>query len=319
VANVELPAIVKAWQQGNLRIVPVFDGMSPEQASAEVSRRFGIEIGDINGHAVDSNLSPEDNAARIAARLARTHVQDARDRGAPPITRLVSYDDTADLREQAVLNLDWRHRLASGLLDSSDEGRLRSALGTAAGALKEAYGASDITLAVKAHLPLAVALGHALSEPTGCTLRLHRDGMAWTTTRTPTGDTPLVLEEGLKGPADAHVASLAVSISRAVDSGVDDHIRQGNRYRHRWVLTPRDGPGRDAVAGPQSANAWGQQIGVALTTLADRPDIHGTDLFMAAPVEVAVFVGWWANAVGEVNLMNWTDKTGPYRRMWTLP
>jgi hypothetical protein len=30
-------------------------------------------------------------------------------------------------------------------------------------------------------------------------------------------------------------------------------------------------------------------------------------------------IGWWTNAADNINLMNWTGKTGPYARMWTLP
>jgi hypothetical protein len=42
-------------------------------------------------------------------------------------------------------------------------------------------------------------------------------------------------------------------------------------------------------------------------------------VFLATPVELAVMIGWWSNAAGNNNLMNWTAKTGPYTRMWTLP
>ena len=47
--------------------------------------------------------------------------------------------------------------------------------------------------------------------------------------------------------------------------------------------------------------------------------VEHVDIFLATPVEVAVMIGWWTNAAGNINLMNWTGKTGPYARMWTLP
>lgn len=320
VATVELPAIARAWQKSGLRIVPVFDRMTAEQASDEISRLTGIEIGNMNGHHIDGNLSPEANVAEIGRRLVRAHIHDARSRGEPPILRLVSYDDTAGLREQAVLNLDWRHRLASGRLEPSDESHLRTALAAATGAVKDAYGACEVTVAVKAHLPLAVAMGHAFNQPSGCTLRLHRDdGEAWTATPAPAADHALQQEEALKGPVDTRVASLEVSITRDVEAGVNAYVREGNRYWQRWTFKPLRGPGRDTVDGSQTANAWAHQIATALTTLADRHDIDRVDLFLAAPVEVAILVGWWANAAGRVDVMNWEEKTGPYRRMWSLP
>lgn len=319
VATVELPAIARAWQKRGLRIVPVFDGMTAERASDEISRLTGIEIGDMNGHHIDGNVSPEGNAAEIARRLVRAQVQDARRGGEPPIVRLISYDDTAGLREQAVLNLDWRHRLGQGRLEASDEGQLREALTAATGALKEAYGACEVTLAVKAHLPLAVALGHAFARTTGCTIRLHRgDEDDWVARAVLTGEDGLIPGEALKGPAQTRVASLEVSISRDVEAGVQAHASQGNRYRHRRILKPAGGVSRSAVDGSDTANSFAHQIGTELSTLADRSDIDRVDLFLAAPVEVAVLVGSWANAVGEVLLMDW-GKRGPFSRMWTLP
>lgn len=47
VAMVELPAIVKAYRRG-LRIVPVFDGLTPSEA-ADLISAHGVEIGDTTG------------------------------------------------------------------------------------------------------------------------------------------------------------------------------------------------------------------------------------------------------------------------------
>lgn len=318
VAKVELPAIAKAWRRGGLRIVPVFEGISPKQASELVSE-FGVEVQDSNGYVVDPRLSADIAAAEIAARYLRAHIKDAHSRGAAPTVRLVSYDDTALLRDQALLNLDWRHHLVDGSLTKAAEERLRSALWSASGTVKETYGTCEIMLGVKAHLPLAVAMGYAFSEPTGCTLRMSREGVDWTTSRTTGGATPLDERMGLKGPVDAAAASLEVSISRDIEAGVNAYAADGHRYRHRLMLTPPAGVGRAALDGPQKANAWARQIGDALTRLADSPDVERTDLFLATPVELAVMIGWWANAAGEVSLMNSIGKTGPYERMWALP
>ncbi|MBW3576149.1 MAG: SAVED domain-containing protein [Actinobacteria bacterium] len=317
VAKVELPAIARAARNKHLRIVPVFDGMTPQEGAALVSR-MGVEIGDSHGHVVDPDADPPTTSAAIASRYVRGHLKDAHTAGASPVVRMVTYDDTASLRDRAVLNLDWRHHLTDGNLTANTEQRLRSALHAATGALKAAYGACQVTIAAKAHLSLAVALGHAFSQPTGCTLRLHREDGAWTTLAAPENPAPLNETRGGRGPVDAGRACVELSVTRNVDARVAAHISAGNRYRHRVILTPADGPGRTTVGSSEIANGWAQQIGDVLTRVADQSDVDHTDLFLATPIELAVMIGWWTNAAGRINLMDWA-KTGPYRRLWELP
>lgn len=318
VALVELPAIAKRALASDFRLVPIFDGMSPSEGIERLSR-FGIEVGESQGHVVDQRHRHEVTAASIAATYMRAHVQGAHQAGIDPIIRLVSYDDTADKRDVALLNLDWRHHLEDGSLSDLSYQILRSALKEACAAVKESYGACEIELAVKAHLPLAAALGYAFSEPTGCTLRMLRDSIEWRTSRDSREVTPLNVEHPMKGPVSTRRASVEVAVSRTIDAGVRRYIGEGNRYRHRVVLTPPDGIGRDAVADPDWSNSWSRQIGEELIGLADRDDVESIDLFLACSVELAVSIGWWANAAGPINLMNWKGKSGPYEPMWTLP
>jgi hypothetical protein len=76
---------------------------------------------------------------------------------------------------------------------------------------------------------------------------------------------------------------------------------------------------RDAVVDPDSSNSWARQVGEELVGLADRDDVESIDLFLACPVELAIAIGWWTNAAGPINLMNWKGKHGPYEPMWSLP
>lgn len=317
VARVELPAISRAWSRNGLRIVPVFDGMTPEEAATRM-RDLGIEIQDSNGHVVDTEQSDEATAREIAARCARAQINRARASGTPPSIRFVTYDDTADLRDEAVVNLDWRHHTADDALTAVAEQRLRSALRSTSRAVKEAYGTSEITLAVKAHLPLAAALGHAFAEPTGCTLRMPRGEQSWDATRRSAEVPPLTSLRSLRGPVNADAAALEISVSRNVEVGVDA-FAQGHPCLHRAKLLPATGPSREAIDSPQTANAWARQIGDTITDLCDTRHVEHVDVFLATPVELAVMIGWWTNAAGNINLMNWTGKTGPYARMWTLP
>lgn len=318
VADVELPAIARAARDRAIRITPVFDGLTPSEAAERVSR-FGIEIGDNNGHVVDRALSTADTAAAIALAHATGEVQAARRARRPPIVRLVTYDDTAAHRDDAILNLDWRHRFASPALDRSSEDRLRDALARTTAAMKATYGATEITLAVKAHLPIAVALGHAFAEPTGCTIRMTRDDLTYTVHRAGTDATRLREGPYSKGPTDVRAAAVEVAVTRDTEAGVNAYIGTGNRYRERILLVPPDGPGRFAIDGSEICNAWARQISDVAARLAARPDLDRVDLFLACPVELAVAIGWWANAIGLVQLLNWTGKTGPYAPMWRLP
>ncbi|MGH9027128.1 MAG: SAVED domain-containing protein [Acidimicrobiia bacterium] len=318
VASVELPAIARAARDRGIRIAPVFDGLSPSDASERVSR-LGIEIGESNGHVVDQTASSLETAAAIAARYASAEVKAACANGREPIVRLITYDDTAPRRGEAVLNLDWRHALASDDATPDVEARLRKALLASTGALKAAYGASQIALAAKAHLPAAAALGHSFAETTGCTVRMDRDGAIYTADRTIADIADLQVTWHLKGPIDARAAAVEVAVTRDSTAGVSAHVADGHRYRDRATLTPSAGSGRFALDGPESCNAWAHQVGNLLTELGARPDIDRVDLFMACPVELAVAIGWWANATGPVTLMNWAGKTGPYTPMWHLP
>jgi hypothetical protein len=318
VEHVELPGIAKRARTGSFRLVPIFDGMSPSEGAERLSA-FGIEVGENQGHVVDQRQRPEVTAADIAAFYMRAHVSDAAGAGSDPVIRLVSYDDTADMRDVAVLNLDWRHLLASDSLDLQSYELLRAALNDACAVVKETYGACEVKLAAKAHLPLAVALGYAFSEPTGCTLRMVRDSVEWTTTRNVREVPPLNVKPQMQGPVTTDRASLEVAVSREIDAGVRDYIGNGNRYRHRVVLTPPDGISREAIRNPECSNFWARQVGEQLINLTDRGDVDSIDVFLACPVELAIAIGWWANAAGPINLMNWKGKNGPYERMWVLP
>lgn len=317
VAQVELPAIARAARDRGIRITPVFDGLTPSEA-AERTSRLGIEISDNNGHVVDSSMAHADTAAAIALAHATGEVRAAHRSARRPIVRLVTYDDTAAHRDDAVLNFDWRHHFTSPILDGSSEARLGETLARITAAMKAAYGATEITLAVKAHLPIAVALGHAFAEPTGCTIRMAREDTTYTVGRGRTEATPLRELPYSKGPIESRAAAVEVAVTRDTEAGVSAYIATGTRYRERILLVPPAGYGRFSLDGSDTCDAWARQTSEAVARLAARPDLDRVDLFLACPVELGVAIGWWANATGPVRLLNWTGKTGPYAPMWHL-
>lgn len=264
-----------------VRVTPVFDGLTPSEAAERISR-FGIEIGDNNGHVVGPSLANADTAAAIALAHATGEVRAARRSVRPPIVRLVTYDDTAAHRADAVLNLDWRHRFTGPTLDSGWEHRLRDALAGTTAAMKATYRATEITLAVKADLPIAVALGHAFAEPTGCTIRMARDDLTYTVGRAGTDATPLRGTPYSTGPIESRAAAVEVAVTRDTEAGVNAYSGAGNRYRERILLVPPDGPGRFSLDGSETCNAWARQTARSLPASPLAPTSTGSTCFSPA-------------------------------------
>ncbi len=319
VATVELPAIAAARSGHGLLVIPVFDDMTPSEGSDRLREATGFELGEQNGHVVQPGSDPTVTARAVAARVAEALIARAYSENLPASMRLVTYDDTADMRDTAVLSVDWRHRFSSGAIDEATRADLKEALATVAGLLKARYGPSTLQLAIKSHLPIAAAIGYAFAEPTGYTIRMPRGEEEFHTIRRPDAVEPLVREAFPAGPIDARAAALGVAVSRDVDAGITARVRAGDKYRERLTLKPPKGTARTAVQDANTCAAWAAQIGSTLTELSDRNDIDCIDLYLATPVELAVAIGWWANAVGPLRLMNWLGKTGPYEPLWSLP
>ena len=235
---------------------------------------------------------------------------------------MVTYDDTAPHRDRAVLNFDWSQHMTSDSLDQPTRKQLHQALTVATKTLKRVYGATEIPISIKAHLGFAVALGHEFSQPTGCRPVVITDNETrWATHADSDTETVPLREETLSpGPATSSTAALEVSISRPTTAGVDAYTKiTGHPYRRRKRFTPDGGPNRCSLDGPATAAAWARQIGRAIVELNDRSDIARVDLFLAAPIQLAVLIGYWLNSAGTIRIMNWRGKTGPYEPLWTLP
>lgn len=319
IQTIEIPAFQRALQQKPLILIPVFDGISPTKDKKRLDR-VAPWIREQQGLILRST-SEEAAERHVARRCVRTHTAAAADTGQQPIVRLVSYDDTAPLRERAVLNFDWSEHMTTDSLGAATRSDLRWALTTAAKALKSSYGATEIHISIKAHLGFGVALGHEFSEPTGCLpVVLTADGTRWSPDADSDVETAKIREETLPpGPATSSKAAVEIAISRPTTAGVDSYTeitRQAYRYRRRF--TPIGGPSRFSIDGPPTAASWARQIGQAIVEVSDRSDITGVDLFLSAPIQIAVLIGYWLNSAGRIRIMNWKGKTGPYEPIWTL-
>ena len=105
------------------------------------------------------------------------------------------------------------------------------------------------------------------------------------------------------GPVGSTLASVEVSITQDVGPGVDITVAAtGTTYRTRTSLQPASGPGQTVVADSISANGWAGQTAEAIRTASRQPGVTDVDLYIAAPLQVAVFLGWRLNAVGRVHI-----------------
>ena len=323
VLNVELPAIQRHAERRGLRVVPVFVGMEPRQAADKLRELTGIEIADNNGHVLDPSATVESEAAVIAARYLDTTLRDAAEGPArPPVVRCVTRDDTAQRREEADVNFDWRTEYGNAPLlpDSEVLQQLQFALTHTTSSVNARFPAGAVELELKCHLHIALALGHAFRKPTGM-LPATRVGDLWW----PVEDLPAFIDGALTegrsvGPPGVDRAAVLVSLTRDVTPGVNQTVAtSGRRYEQRIALTPSTGPGQHTVPDPTTANAWAQQVADAMQRLRDQRSHAEIDLFMAAPVQFAVMLGWRLNAAGPINVYHWRGNQGPYDLAWTLP
>lgn len=321
VANIEVPAIREAIRERGINLLPVFDGLTPAEAESRAVANWGLSISNHNGHLLNRGNGVEGEAATISERLTRTRMRTLAAAGERPVIRCVTRDDVADHRDVATLNFDWRHAYSNGQIPNPAETeRLSHALGSSLTHLKDSFPPGPIDLAIKAHLHLGVALGHALRRPTGFIPRMTKEGEVWEAHVLDTGDVPMLRKRTEPGPPTASRVSMEVSLTRDVSQGVNERVaRAGNAYRERVFLSPPGGPSQTSLTDSDTANLWARQTAEEMAQLLILPDVQNTDLYIAGPIEYAVLLGWWLNAAGNVTIFHWAGNAGPYQPIWRLP
>lgn len=187
-------------------------------------------------------------------------------------------------------------------------------------ALIDARGAGEVELQIKAHLPLAVAIGHSLRRTTGCIPVMPDSSGDYRPDLPADGVASLERRRRPGGDVASRSAYLEVNISRDVTVRVDEAIqRSGAGPFHRTVLEPVGGPSQQALTSPQQAVAWAIQIGNEIAVLNAEPGVEGVDLFYAGPAQIAVMIGWWLNATGPVTVHQLAGNQLQYEPLWTTP
>lgn len=323
VSNIELPHIFANHRANGLRIVPLFIDTTVTEGCNQVRDAIGEEIGSHNGYVWNPTSSEQDNLGAIAsAEAAAALGARARAPAAPrPVVRMVTRSDGAGARDTADLNLDWipEYPADGALPDDAIVAALQSALHVACQSLIASFGAGVVDLHLKCHLHLGVALGFELRRTTGMLPRVELDG-AWleihTASRLDPGEE--LVAEITPGPADASRASIEISVTRDVSPLVNDYVTMtGTRYRKRVRLRPPTGPDQQAVKAT-NVNAWAEQAAAAVRAAKAAPGVDDVDVFLAAPIGLAVAFGWRLNAIGDVRLLHPVGNAGPYVPVWHL-
>lgn len=324
VTRIELPTVFAEHDRRGLEIIPLFVDWAPgADASAAVRDAVGREIGDHKGHHVDGSARFESQCDVIAGAYARAVLGRRSSDTEPRVIRCVTRTNAASGLAIADFNFDWTTEYPSSgtLPDFATEESLRSALARVADEVLGTAQGRGIDLHAKCHLHLGVALGHAFRRPTGAAPRFQVDSTWWSCEALgPDDDVDPLAVICTHGPAAATRASVEVSVTQDVGPGVDQTISgTGTIYRTRTSLRPPFGPGQTVVTHSVVANAWAEQIAEAIRAASKQPGVTDIDLYIAAPLQLAVLLGWRLNAVGRVHIQHWAGNAGPYQRVWTLP
>lgn len=217
VTRIELPTVFAEHDRRGLEIVPIFVDWEPgDDASGAVRVAVGREIGDHNGHHVDSSAPFEAQADLIAGAYARA-VLDRRSADTEPrVIRCATRTNAATGLATADVNFDWTTEYPSSgaLPDVATEESLRGALARVADEVLGVAQGTGIDLHARCHLHLGIALGHAFRRTAGVAPRLHVDSAWWACEALgPNVDVDPLAAIGAHGPASAVRASVEVSVT----------------------------------------------------------------------------------------------------------
>jgi hypothetical protein len=322
VTKIEIPEIFQQHVDRGLRIMPVFVDWDPGLEAEEAFRTAsGHEIGNHNGHVIHPNDPFEPQLVELASRYARDLLGGLAGPEWRPSLRVATRSNAAPGAASADVNLAWTKEYpADGSLpDLFQVDTLHGALDAVVAEVLHAAEPGPVELLLKCHLHLGLAIGHALRKPTGMVPNVHIADMDWPCVEERyEGHAPLRAHT-TPGPITSDRASIEVSVSRDVGPGAQATVAAtGLSYHSRLRFQPAGGPGQMALTEPEQNNVWAAQVADGIRDLAASPGTRLLDLYIAAPLQFAVALGWRLNAAGNLRVLHWQDPAGPYVEAWRL-
>lgn len=207
-------------------------------------------------------------------------------------------------KERLPTSQEWEHILLPALLDVKQS-------------ISERVPSRRIHLFVQSILPVAIMIGFVFRESARITLLLEGQKETWSSKTPPAEKDPLhtkwidTQQEGNQGEAVVEVATTRSTSQAATNAVMTLGLNPGHHIRLELPELSRESV-RDAA----HAQAIAQQVGRICQELCDKRRVAQIHLFVATPVELAVFIGQQLNALCPITL--YEHSQGSYKPVGTL-
>jgi hypothetical protein len=320
VMKIELKeAMERLGADKNFALIPLFHGVTIDEARAAVPTYAGRDIANLHGILIPAEATAEqirNKFTEAAQRLLPKPLEKSRrDFAAEPNRKLILDLHTRHYmyREpQPDLDLDWRPFIQNDdTIDSTVCAQmLWPALQTIEKSVAKALGPRQLLIRASAHLSCGVALGFAFGATTRYQLEIEQpipgqDTQLWSTINPQPAKSPLQTDSNeVDVSSDEVTLELSVSqpVTAVVNKWVDQRKKDGGRVRARVAIKPPVDLISHKVSNSAEANAIAQQVADELVKLQNNFQPRVVHLFMAVPLALAVLIGYRMNARGVIQL-----------------
>lgn len=300
-------------------LIPIFHGITIAQAQTSVPTYSGRSVTELNGLTIPAGATDDevrDEFAEAAHRLLQNLLATSRPEFTSDPTRKLILD--INTRQYSYrtpepdLDLDWRSFILND--DTIDatlcSQRLLPALLAVEKSAAKALGFRPLLCRPSAHLSCGVALGFAFRATTSFQLEIEqpipgKSTQLWSTTNLLPANSPLQVDKS-EGDISSDEAAVELSVARLVTSAVDHWVNQRKRHGHDLRVRVAIKPAGDALkydlADSATANAVALQVADEIAKLQSDYQPRVTHLFVAAPLALAILLGYRLNARGAIQL-----------------
>jgi len=331
----EVPAAFERCQRdSNFGIIPVLRGVSFAQLRQCCAGYSVPDLAEFNGIQLDfsDKATLHANLRTIAQRVLQATLRQHLPR-VPALSRIyqpslcLHVSSYTSLIDHLDLDLNWAEFFTAtddgrGICwPGRDEwqGRLLPALYSVQSVLSALPHSRILHIDIHAPLPVGFALGFVFPLSARFTLILENGYRTWHSRVSDASSAGNLAEEPLHintvdlHSGEANSAVIALSISRDVTAAVTAQLPAlGIEARYHVQMDIKGGPASDAVRDEVHAVAIARQFAREVRNLYDRKQVTHLHLFFAAPVELAVLLGYHLNATGTVSVYQYVASESRY-------